>query len=263
MMSKGQSKALAMPDKVMGLLAQADKRNGFPEGTMYSVMQQEVGGQLEKFLGDPSAYHYGLNKDGKRVAGHTGKVSTAFGPFGILESTGKKPGYGVEPLKDKSLEEQVRFAADYLAARSKDAGGLKGGLAGYGEGAKYANQVAGRVGGIGGGVPSGEGEPVLAKKAPQGGIKPPAAMAATTALAALNAMPVVQEAVMPAAMDVGTGLGGISYQPADMPLAQGSDPWLEFLAQSQQGSPVVPVQDEGQLAGVSMPDFMAALRGLG
>jgi len=141
-----KTKAFALPDNLITLLSNVDKQKGFPVGTMLSVMQQEVGGQAGKFINDPSAYHYEKNDDGKRIAGHTGKVSTAFGPFGILESTGAKPGYGVEPLKDKSIEEQVRFAGDYLAARSKQAGSLVGGLSGYGEGAKYGQQVAARVG---------------------------------------------------------------------------------------------------------------------
>ena len=130
----------------MGLLVAADKRNGFPAGTMQSVMQQEIGGNFDKFLTDPSAYHYEANAQGKRVAGHTGKVSTAFGPFGLLESTAADPGYGVVPLKDKSLAEQVRFAGDYLQARSKGAGSLEAGLSGYGEGGKYGKQVMARLG---------------------------------------------------------------------------------------------------------------------
>ena len=130
-------------NNIQALLAQADKARGFPAGTMASVMQQETGGNA-KYLQDPSTYHYGLNAEGKRVAGHTGKISTAFGPFGILESTGRDPGYGVRPLQNKSIEEQVRFASDYLDARSKSAGSLNAGLAGYGEGAKYSQQVARR-----------------------------------------------------------------------------------------------------------------------
>ncbi len=126
------------------LLAAADARQGFPAGTMRSVMQQETGGNA-KYLNDPSTYHYGLNADGRRVAGHTGKISTAFGPFGILESTGAQPGYGVSPLASKDLNEQIRFAADYLGARSKRAGGLRQGLAGYGEGGKYGAQVMARI----------------------------------------------------------------------------------------------------------------------
>lgn len=134
---------MAKPN-IFTLLADADKRNGFPAGTMQSIMQQETGGNA-KYLNDPAAYHYAPNAEGKRIAGHTGKVSTAFGPFGILESTGSKPGYGVAPLKDKSLEEQVRFASEYLAGRSKHAGSLEAGLAGYGEGPKYAAKVMGRI----------------------------------------------------------------------------------------------------------------------
>lgn len=138
------SPALALPDKVFSLLAEADKQRGFPPGTMQSLLMQETGGQA-KYLNDPTTYHYAANAEGKRIAGHTGKISTAQGPFGILESTGKKPGYGVKPMGDRTdLAEHIRFAADYLAARSKSGGSLSAGLAGYGEGAKYATQVARR-----------------------------------------------------------------------------------------------------------------------
>lgn len=139
------AKTKGISDELITLLGEADKRNGLPSGTMFSVMQQESGGQ-SKYIDAPDTYHYELNKEGKRVAGHTGKVSTAFGPFGILESTGANPGYGVAPLKDKSIEEQVRFASDYLTARSKSAGGLEAGLSGYGEGGKYGKQVMARIG---------------------------------------------------------------------------------------------------------------------
>lgn len=143
-----EKKSQSLPDEVMTILADADKKSGLPQGTMFAVLQQEVGGNASKYLQDPAAYHYGLNDKGQRIAGHTGKVSTAFGPFGILESTAKDPGFGVAPLKDKSFGEQARFAADYLAARSKK-GGLVAGLAGYGEGAKYGQQVADRIGNVG------------------------------------------------------------------------------------------------------------------
>lgn len=133
------------PDELVQLLIEADKRNGFPVGTMASVMRQEIGSNT-KYTQDPAAYHYPAGPDGRRVAKHTGKVSTAFGPFGILESTAADPGYGVRPLQDKSLAEQVRFASEYLAARAKQAGSLEQGLAGYGEGQKYSQQVLGRLG---------------------------------------------------------------------------------------------------------------------
>ena len=127
-----------------GKLAEAERRNGLPAGVLRAVMQQETGGR-QGFLDDPSAYHYGLNANGQRIAPHTGKVSTAFGPFGILESTGRSPGYGVSPLKDKSIDEQIRFASEYLAARTRSAGSLAGGLAGYGEGFAYSNSVMNKM----------------------------------------------------------------------------------------------------------------------
>ena len=133
------------PDELVQLLIEADKRNGFPVGTMASVMRQEIGGN-SKYIQDPTTYHYPLNAQGKRIAKHSGVESTAFGPFGIVESTAADPGYGVKPLQDKSLGEQVRFASDYLAARAKQAGSLEKGLAGYGEGQKYASTVMGRLG---------------------------------------------------------------------------------------------------------------------
>lgn len=126
-------------------LARHERRVGFPAGTLRAVQMQETGGS-QAYLDDPSKYHYELNAEGKRIAPHTGKVSTAFGPYGILESTARDPGYGVTPLRDKSLEEQTRFMADYLAARVARAGSLRGGLAGYGEGESYADSVLGRAG---------------------------------------------------------------------------------------------------------------------
>ena len=143
-------KATALPDNVIVMLAEQDKRNNFPPGTMQALVSQEVGGNFGSYLENPEKYHYGLNSEGKRIAAHTGKVSTAFGPLGLLESTAKNPGYGVKPLQNKSLEEQFRFAADYLAGRTKSAGGdLRAGLAGYGEGPAYADQVLGRINGKG------------------------------------------------------------------------------------------------------------------
>lgn len=194
-------KSNAIPDNVMSLLAAADKRNGFPAGTLRSIMQQEVGGNFDRYLQDPTAYHYEKNAEGKRVAGHTGKISTAFGPFGLLESTAADPGYGVVPLRDKSLEEQVRFAGDYLAARSKKAGSLQAGLAGYGEGEKYSQQVTGRIGG-----------------------------GAATALAQLAQAPQVVEVMADAPIQQA------SLPSPEVPVQvaqQGEDPWIAFQRQMQ------------------------------
>lgn len=141
------SQIAGIPDEVFSLLVAQDAKHGFPPGTMASILQQEVGGQLDKFLGDPTAYHYGLAADGVRRT-KDGTVSTAFGPFGILDSTAKDPGWGVQPLQDKaSLEEQIRFASDYLAARVRNAGDFEQGIASYGQGKQYAQSVLGRIGG--------------------------------------------------------------------------------------------------------------------
>ncbi len=136
--------ALNIPDEVLVQLDAADRRKGFPPGTMQSIMQQEIGGQFDKFLNDPAAHHFEPDETGKRRAPN-GKVSSAFGPFGILESTAADPGFNTAPLKDRSLESQIEFAADYLANRSKK-NGLADGLAKYGEGRQYAAQVLNRIG---------------------------------------------------------------------------------------------------------------------
>lgn len=152
-----------VPDHVMGLLMNADKKHGFPPGTMAAILQQEVGGQFDKYLGDPTAYHYGLAADGVRRT-KDGTISTAFGPFGILDSTAKKPGYGVKPLEDKaSLEEQIRFASDYLKARIKQNASFEGGIASYGQGPKYARSVVSNIPGY----PQPEtAQPAVVAKAP-------------------------------------------------------------------------------------------------
>lgn len=118
------------------LETQAEQAYGLPEGILASIREQETGNK-QRFLDDPAAPHYtGANPK-----------SSAFGLYGILEnSTAKDPGYGVAPLASKSPEDQVQFAAQYLAARTADAGSLAAGLAGYGEGEGYANQVLNRAG---------------------------------------------------------------------------------------------------------------------
>ena len=116
-------------------LGRQEQSLGLPAGMMRSIIMQETSGNAEYFK-DPTKYHYEIGTDGKRK-------STAFGPFGILESTARDPGYGVKPLAaDKNLADQARFASEYLAARIKAAGGnVEKGLAGYGEGVEYANKV--------------------------------------------------------------------------------------------------------------------------
>ena len=192
---------------------------------MAALMQQEVGGQMAKFLADPAAYHYALNAEGKRIAGHTGKVSTAFGPFGILESTGAQPGYGVKPLADKSIGEQIRFAADYLAARSKRGGSLLAGLAGYGEGARYAQQVQARLG-----VPAG------------GSTSRPAPMPVPEVQVAAAPIPAPPIEVPGPEMPAPAGIPvAEASPPPSLPVGRATeadgDPWLAFLNHMRQGQP--------------------------
>lgn len=129
-------------------MAAAEVANGLPSGLLSSILKQEIGGRKE-FLDDPSKYHYEPDASGKRK-------STAFGPFGILESTSKNPGFGVDPLRDKSISEQVRFAAQYAAARIRQHGGdVTKGIGAYGEGSSYATSVLGRLpGGVMSGIHS-------------------------------------------------------------------------------------------------------------
>jgi hypothetical protein len=234
-MSKQKSR---LPEHLLNLLSAAEKANGLPLGTMSSVLQQEIGGQLNKFLGDPTAYHYPVGPDGRRVAKHTGKVSTAFGPFGILESTAAQPGYGVKPLQNKSLEEQVRFSAEYLAARSKRAGGLVQGLAAYGEGPKYGAQVAGRL-----------VKPVVPSA--QAVVTTPAASAPTATSAPVVTAQAPAEAVAPVVQ-------------AAQPQSPVQEAWGAFLERvNAQGAPAAqPVaQALGQygMPQVNVPDFLGAV----
>ena len=133
---------LKLPVDVQQGIDEVGKRTGLPPGLMQSIIVQEISGKGEYF-DNPAKYHYEPGTDGKRK-------TTAFGPYGILDSTAKDPGYGVAPLKDKNnLKEQTRFATEYLAARIKDAvakgGTIEDGIAGYGEGMPYAKAVMERL----------------------------------------------------------------------------------------------------------------------
>lgn len=238
------SQALALPDNVFSMLAEADKQRGFPPGTMQSLLMQETGGQA-KYIADPTTYHYAANAEGKRIAGHTGKISTAYGPFGILESTAKDPGYGVKPMGDKAdLAEHIRFAGDYLAARSKSGGGLSAGLAGYGEGEKYAAQVVGRRDGR---VPATNLVAAAPVVVPQ----------ATPAPVMVAQAPVTEPVTAPVEQVVAQ---------APTPAATGPNSWDSFLANLRSAQAPQTVADaavqQPVSKGVQVPNFMAALSGL-
>lgn len=129
-----------MAAPIQELELSAEQKYGLPEGLLSSIRQQETGGRQE-YIDDPTKPHYSSGRTDSGVS------SSAFGPYGLLESTAKQPGYGTAPLKDKTLVSQVDFAAQYVAGRTKAAGSLEAGLAGYGEGPKYAKQVLNKLGG--------------------------------------------------------------------------------------------------------------------
>jgi len=215
------------------LLAAADARKGFPPGTMASVWQQETRGN-SKYLDDPSAYHYAAGPDGRRIAGHTGKESTAFGPFGILESTARDPGYKVAPLKSKALEDQIDFAADYLGARSKQAGSLAQGLAGYGEGQKYAAEVEKRR----------DGEAGISRgtRRPQPGVTP-----------VVPADPATPVPTQLAAVSAPEGVPPVQLAP-QAPNAD-QQAWQNFLAAQAQSHAPVQEQDPGPAIEAQLASF--------
>ena len=190
---------------LQALLAQADKQRNFPAGTMASLVKQETGGQ-QRFIDKPDDFHYKVGPNGEKPK------STARGLGGILEATARDPGYGVAPLKDWSAPEQIRFMADYLDARSKNAGSLHAGLAGYGEGDKYARQVAKRRDGT---------SPPLVSQIPQ--------MA--------QAVPALQEAV-PVSVQIAAAPQQVSVQPA--PVQQMVRPGPEPRMLAQQAEPALP-----------------------
>lgn len=128
-----------MMNKWLSIMEAEEKRTGLPAGMLASLVKQETGGQ-QRFIDNPADFHYKAGPNGEKPK------STARGLGGILESTARDPGYGVSPLKDWSVPEQLRFMADYTKARIKQAGSIKGGLAGYGEGGKYSQQVLARMG---------------------------------------------------------------------------------------------------------------------
>lgn len=139
-------------------LDRLDQQHGFPAGTMRGLAKTESGGKAGTKLG----YHYPEGPDGKRRT-KNGTISSASGIFGVLDSTGAKPGWGVKPLAGpahtQTPQEQARFAAEKLAADVKRKGGFEAGLGAYGEGAGYARKVLknGQVD-TGGGQPAGDAD---------------------------------------------------------------------------------------------------------
>jgi len=140
--------ALAFPDSWVIAIDAAEKKNGHPPGTLSSLITQEIGGVLPKFIKDPAAFHFEKGADGKRRNKRSGEISTARGLGGVLRGTAKDPDSRTTPLSDKdfqSPEKQIAFIGEYLKNRIPKGGTLSDGLARYGEGEGYANQVLART----------------------------------------------------------------------------------------------------------------------
>lgn len=197
------------PEDVGRLIAEAEKRTGLPANILTSILTQEGGAP---FLADPTRYHYPKGEDGKRRT-KDGTVSSAFGPFGILaDSTAKDPGYGVKPLASQDLSEQIRFAADYLSARVKQAGSLHKGLALYGQGDQYAAEVLARAGAQDAAI-----APAAAAGAPSSGVTGQTAVAAAPVLEGSGAIPLPPEL--------------LAHRTTKAAPAQpGADEWARFLS---------------------------------
>jgi hypothetical protein len=242
-MAKPKSNVLVLPDAIINQLSNADTQYGFPPGTMASLMQQETSNN-PKYISNPATYHYAIDTEGKRK-------STARGPFGILDSTGDKPGYGVTPLADRnSFADHLRFAAEYLRGRTNAAGGdLSRGLAGYGEGTPYAAAIIKRRDG---GAPT---VPVVPPTLVAQATRP------TTVPAAVTAAPVAAPPVAPAG------------EPAPVVAAAPPDAWQAYLDQYQKTVAEIKAKDleygqkkEAVVAAppdIEVPDFMASLNGMG
>jgi len=96
-----------------------------------------------KQLADKYADQYGLPRDLFRAqiqqeSGWNPNAVSPKGAFGltqVMADTASKPGYGVAPMKDKSIDEQLRFGAEYMSALVKQNNGDYGmALASYNAG---------------------------------------------------------------------------------------------------------------------------------
>lgn len=230
------------------LMAAEEKRTGLPTGLLASLVQQETGGQ-QRFVDNPGDFHYKAGPNGEKPK------STARGLGGILEGTARDPGYGVTPLKDWSVPEQLRFIADYSQARIKQAGSVEAGLAGYGQGAPYSKQVMARLGN----APVSNPSP-LAMPDAQFAQLPMQAPVEAPVVVPEN--PVVAAPVMPPPEVMAQAV-------AAQPVAVAPDPWAAMkMAEAQQITPAdmnyggmpAPVQVAQAKGGPDFSSFLKPLR---
>lgn len=99
---------------------QYEKSNNLPKGALRALRFIETSDSDAYYL-DPAKYH-------------NPKIGTASGLYGILDSTGRDPGWGIKAVDKSSLEDNIRFAAQYLSARTRNAPDFYTGLKNYGDG---------------------------------------------------------------------------------------------------------------------------------
>jgi hypothetical protein len=218
---KNRTTPQGLPDSVIEMLSAADKRNNHPPGTMFALMQQETGGN-QKYIDDPTTFHYPVDATGKRK-------SSAAGPFGILSGTAKDPGYGVKPLQDNSFAEHTRFASDYLKVR---------GAAAYGEGPAYAAQLQARIPG---------GQPV---------------QRVVTTQATPAVVPVADPRIAPAEVPVVQATQVAQEPVPAAVVAQNPGAWQQWLDARQvvpNQVAAAPQPVPPQASSLQVPDFMAGL----
>ena len=91
---------------------------------------------------------------GKHIDEKTGKLTTsgrgAEGISQLLPSTAKKPGYGLQPVKDKSEEEYSRLGKEYLQKMYEKFGNWEKALAAYNAGVGNVIKAEGKAERFGG-----------------------------------------------------------------------------------------------------------------
>lgn len=97
-----------------------ESQYGFPSGTLSALIKQESGG-------NPAA----VSPKGAR------------GLTQVMPATARDPGFGVQPMRDESTLEQLRFGADYLNAMVQRYGSLDKALAAYNAGPGAVDKYGG------------------------------------------------------------------------------------------------------------------------
>lgn len=100
------------PDIVGSITQARERQKGVkmvtPEGSEYYAPQKELNPAFSDLMNGLFQTESGMNPDA------VNRESGAFGLGQALPSTAKRPGFGVEPMKNNSPSEQARFSTDYL-----------------------------------------------------------------------------------------------------------------------------------------------------